>query len=182
MGYIYKADNYCDKCGDEICEELTKQGKAPEDPDNESTYDSDDFPKSADHESEESDSPQHCANCKEFLENPLTQDGYKYAQRCLNACGENLTPVLKQWADFYGFTYFKNPYSHAYDWLYGRLGDLANDESLVDNPKATQLYNFARDMVEKLDADQIQDLFQSDMEEDDFFKETGWYSSEMWED
>jgi len=36
----------------------------------------------------------------------------------------------------------------------------------------------ARELARELDGDQIQDLYQSDMESDDFFKESGWYSPE----
>lgn len=84
MGYIYQADTYCDDCGNAICERLKAEGKAPEDTMDHSSYDSDDYPKSADVENEESDTPHHCAGCGEFLRNPLTSAGYKYVQSALN--------------------------------------------------------------------------------------------------
>ena len=76
MAYIYQADVWCDECGKAIIDELTAQGKAPEDPDDETSYDSDDFPKSFDAESDEADGPQNCADDKcagdygTFLQNP----------------------------------------------------------------------------------------------------------------
>jgi hypothetical protein len=34
-------------------------------------------------------------------------------------------------------------------------------------------------VLDKLDGDTIQDIFQKEMDGDDFFKESGWYSPEM---
>ena len=60
MAYIYRADIYCDDCGRAICKRLQAAGKAPADPDNGWSYDSDDYPKRAG-DDEESDTPEHCA-------------------------------------------------------------------------------------------------------------------------
>lgn len=116
MGYIYKADVYCDECGDEIRGKLHAQGKTPEDTMDHSSYDSDDFPKDADVEHEESDTPEHCAQCRKFLRNPLTSDGYSYVQEKLNETDvtspyelgklNNLNPVLADWAGWYDFQYW----------------------------------------------------------------------------
>lgn len=78
MGYIYQADVYCDDCGLEIRKQLAVS--APTDPLDHHSYDSDDYPKEARVEHEESDCPQHCGKCGEFLQNPLTSDGYRYVQ------------------------------------------------------------------------------------------------------
>src|SRR5579872_4156229 len=59
-GSIFDADLYCGGCTDEICAELDKDGKKPEDVNDQSSYDSDEYPKRTDLENEESDSPQHC--------------------------------------------------------------------------------------------------------------------------
>jgi hypothetical protein len=60
MAYIYLADVWCDDCGRAICERLTREGKAPADPDDEWTFDSDEYPKRAG-DDDEADTPQHCA-------------------------------------------------------------------------------------------------------------------------
>ena len=115
MGYVYQADVYCDSCGESIVKELTGQGKAPEDSLDHSSFDSDYFPKSYDHRREDSDSPQHCAECGDFLRNPLTQDGYQYVQSALGDLPA-LTSLhklrtaghsfLAEWASWYDFTYW----------------------------------------------------------------------------
>lgn len=47
----------------------------------ESSYDSDEFPKGPYLDGGgESDTPQHCGACHEFLENPLTDDGLEYVR------------------------------------------------------------------------------------------------------
>lgn len=105
--YIYAADCYCEECGEEIRKDLRSVGKAPEDESNENTYDSDDFPKGPYQDAGgESDSPQHCAACGVFLENPLTEGGYEYVselirEHILNPNRGN-PEVLAEWARFYG--------------------------------------------------------------------------------
>lgn len=64
--FIYQADTYCDSCGERIRAELTAEGYAPEDPDDEWSYDSDNYPKPA--SEEETDGPDHCAGRGECLE------------------------------------------------------------------------------------------------------------------
>jgi hypothetical protein len=54
------------------------------DPKDESSYDSDFFPKGPYcNGGGEADNPQHCDHCCTFLENPLTADGYKYVRECV---------------------------------------------------------------------------------------------------
>ena len=69
--------------------------------------DSDTFPQGPCEESNgESDTPQHCAGCGCFLENPLTPDGYAYVQTALDvygATGNGNREILQQWARRYGF-------------------------------------------------------------------------------
>src|SRR5689334_13890060 len=101
--YVYQAAMICADCAEAVKRELTTQGKAPANPDDTATFDSQDFPKGPYPEGGgESDSPQHCdrhAACLNavevgegvkvgvFLENPLTQDGYR----------EMLRMVLSEW-------------------------------------------------------------------------------------
>lgn len=61
MAYIYQADVWCDKCGKRIRDEISSKGKAPCNPEDEHTFDSDDYPKRYDAENEESDTPENCA-------------------------------------------------------------------------------------------------------------------------
>lgn len=92
--YIYKADTWCDDCAVGI------KASLPERPLGD--YDSDDYPKGP-FDPEESDSPQHCAGCQVFLENPLTSDGYKYVRESIEeAIVAN--SVTAEWFEFYGFS------------------------------------------------------------------------------
>ena len=108
MGYIYKADVYCDACGDALRAQLASV--APEDTLDHSSYDSDDYPKAADVEHDESDVPEHCARCGKFLHNPLTSAGYRNIKERLDSTDKSrkseLDPVMQAWANWYGFTYW----------------------------------------------------------------------------
>ena len=109
MPFIYQADLWCDSCGRAICKQLRREGKAPADPGDEYTYDSDDFPKVA-VDSGESDCPQHCGageDCLESIELPsgrkigallstdLTSDGVDYVETAIAKGSE----VAELWAD-----------------------------------------------------------------------------------
>lgn len=101
MAFIYCADVYCDDCGNAIRKRLTEEGKAPADPSDEWSYESDDFPKCAD-DDEESDTPEHCAvgeNCINAIEiedgrvgllfGELTSDGENYVEDSINEANRN---------------------------------------------------------------------------------------------
>ena len=115
MGFVYQADTYCDDCGDNIRGKLHAQGLAPEDTMDHTSYDSADFPKGADVEHEESDIPNHCAQCGKMLHNPLTSEGYKYVRAALSELPA-LTSITKlqnaghsylaDWASWYSFRYW----------------------------------------------------------------------------
>ncbi len=115
--YIYAADIWCEACGEAIKERLIAEGKAPENPNDEHTYDSGDFPKGPDSDGGGSaDCPQHCGangDCLNaevlsngmkvgaFLRNPLTSDGYDYLlEQCRDQNGNK--EVLAIWRDYYG--------------------------------------------------------------------------------
>jgi hypothetical protein len=107
MAYIFQAALLCEDCGDKVCAELTAAGKAPKNPDDEYSYDSDDFPKGPYPEAGgEADVPHHCDKCGEFLENPLTSEGVEYVKEACLAALEH-TPsgtdsvALDVWAKFY---------------------------------------------------------------------------------
>jgi len=72
--YIYQAALLCEDCGVMTCLALTRAGKAPEHPEDESTYDSNDFPKGSYPDGGgESDIAEHCDHCGEALDNPVIE-------------------------------------------------------------------------------------------------------------
>ena len=111
--YIYAADIYCEQCGEAIRKRIAREGFAPADPDDERSYDSDEFPKGPYCDGGgEADCPQHCGagpqcvNAIEFddghkvgawLENELTTDGVEYVCEAIREGGE----VAELWADYY---------------------------------------------------------------------------------
>lgn len=108
--FIYQAALLCHRCGNAVRERLTSEGKAPAQPDNESTYDSKDFPKVAGVEGDgqsEADSPQHCDQCHAFLHNRLTSDGDAFVDEAVRrfvVLGEGRFAVLMEWVTHYGYT------------------------------------------------------------------------------
>lgn len=101
--YVYAADLHCTRCGEKLREDLTREGRAPADPEDEKSYDSDNFPKGpyADGGGE-SDAPQHCGTCGRFLGNPLTADGVAYLKEALRE--KRLTgkgETVEEWTEFY---------------------------------------------------------------------------------
>jgi len=100
--YIYKADTWCESCGEKLRRDLTIAGKAPTDPLREHTYDSGDLPKGP-FSNDSLDSPAYCAGCEKFLEVPLTEDGYTYVLEAIEEaiCEEAIGDIILQWANFY---------------------------------------------------------------------------------
>jgi hypothetical protein len=108
--YLYKAEFLCEECGEKVKAQLTAEGKAPKNPANERSFDSDDFPKGpyADGGGE-SDMIQNCGMCHKFLQNPLTQAGYrnlrwiiedqKRRKQNKDILGNNR--FIQEWIDFY---------------------------------------------------------------------------------
>jgi hypothetical protein len=103
--YIYGAALYCDACGESIRDELRASGDAPSDPEDEHTYDSDDYPKGPYPDGGgEADSPQHCDGCGVFLENPLTDDRYRYLLEMLREGWDrdgSITGPCAPWVEHY---------------------------------------------------------------------------------
>jgi len=108
--FMYRAALLCVACGEARCEELTGAGLAPATPANESSFDSDDFPKGPYGDGGgEADCPQACDRCMAFLENPLTADGVAYVVEAVVAyhsaggiMGRGKIEVISEWLDFYG--------------------------------------------------------------------------------
>jgi len=103
--YVYQAALLCEACGIAKSTALRAEGKAPEDSSDESSYDSDDFPKGPFYEGGgEADTPQHCDACHAFLENPLTSDGEAYVLDAIEHAlveGEDCV-ALTEWMPHYG--------------------------------------------------------------------------------
>lgn len=79
--FLYRAALLCADCGERQRAKIAARGEAPADPDNESSYDSDKFPKGPyDNGGGEADRPQHCDHCATFLGNPLTPEGDAYVR------------------------------------------------------------------------------------------------------
>lgn len=131
MAFIYCADVYCDDCGEAIRKRLTKEGKAPADPTDEWSYDSDDFPKCAD-DDEEHDTPQHCAVCEGCINSirigpaaddivgllfgELTTDGITYVEEAIGSANHDertwSRAIVQLWYQHYtdrGYTFRKSP-------------------------------------------------------------------------
>jgi len=86
MACIYNADIFCDECGEAIRAEIIANDPSWADVSDESTYDSDEFPKYADNDAE-TDSPQHCGAHAECLDPTILSDGSAVGQ----LIGTNLT-------------------------------------------------------------------------------------------
>lgn len=133
MAGIYAADIYCDDCIEYIKERVTRdlwaerpESECPDGADclafadlgelkdylegmDERTYDSGDYPKGC-YGSSESDCPEHCGDCGEFLENDLTSDGNDYVVEAVNAdlaAGCNDSVACTVWAPFYDYLDFE---------------------------------------------------------------------------
>ena len=108
--YVYQADIYCADCAKFHLAYCKNAGVAD-------NGDSDTFPQGPfSNGGGESDRPQHCADCSEFLENPLTHDGYEYVHAELvknrwHYYDENnkkityVKGILKDWQEFYGYMF-----------------------------------------------------------------------------
>lgn len=117
--YIYDADTYCDDCAKKIKESMRLDGSVNAmilngaDLDDETTYDSGEYPKGP-YDSGESDSPNHCADCREFLKNSLTTDGMDYVKDMVRediVTGDLDSVAVKEWMPYY-------------DWIdYGDVGE-----------------------------------------------------------
>jgi len=101
--YVFQAALLCKQCGESVKEYLAAQGKAPTNPDDEYTYDSDEYPKGPyDDGGGEADCPQHCDQCRTFLGNPLTGDGGNYVRDAI-ADNNGNPAVLDEWREFYDY-------------------------------------------------------------------------------
>jgi hypothetical protein len=96
--YIYCADIYCQQCGEQAKRAL--DGTGVKDNGDSNRYPQGPYPDGGG----EADTPQHCGDCLEFLENPLTGDGYNYVADRFDEYrerGRGSKPTLEVWAEFY---------------------------------------------------------------------------------
>lgn len=95
-----------------ICEECATRERAGLNPCMVDREDSDAYPIGPyDNGGGEADAPQHCDQCKKFLENPLTREGYAYASLTVyeyERYGTGNFNVLSEWIDFYSIPYRGN--------------------------------------------------------------------------
>jgi hypothetical protein len=97
--YIYQSAMLCGPCGERTRLDLANDGEAPEDPDDEVTYDSCGFPKGPYLSSDgAADTPDHCDSCGLFLEYGLTTEGEEYVK---DAALEGDIP--QEWRDHYAY-------------------------------------------------------------------------------
>ena len=155
--FVFQADIYCADCGEAIRKRLTDEGKAPADPDDESSYDSDEFPKGPYEDGGgEADTPQHCGSgdgcinaiagnddteVGAFLENPLTKDGVEYVWQNTR----NHSVISEMWLEHYKWV-LQEKYNEAEEKIrreYGpkmmqlmtELANMCREEGLeVDGP------------------------------------------------
>lgn len=102
IAYVFQAALICDDCAAEIVEGPGFAGKTP------IADDSDKWPQGPYEEGGgESDCPQHCDRCQEFLENPLTTDGQEYVKKEVaetRARNNGLdSAVTAEWVLFYDY-------------------------------------------------------------------------------
>lgn len=105
--YMYRAALHCEDCGNNIKRRLEACGRAPADPDDECSFDSDDFPKGPyPGGGGEADSPQYCDTCGRFLENSLTSEGMDYVMdSIIEALSQNKDVAFaRAWTEHYGIT------------------------------------------------------------------------------
>ena len=87
--WIYQADLWCEDCIERIKAEARQPAHVDES--DESTYDSDEWPKGPYSDGGgESDCPQNCAGCHRFLGNPLTSEGVEYVLEALESEASDL--------------------------------------------------------------------------------------------
>jgi hypothetical protein len=108
--YVYAADLFCEDCGEAIRARIDKEGQGPNWPDDETSYDSDEYPKGP-YPSDESDYVGHCAAGEDclnaiqlpdrkigaWLENPLTVQGEENTREAIREGGD----VAELWAEYY---------------------------------------------------------------------------------
>lgn len=100
--YAYNAALWCDDCAEAIQEDLDNAG-------HEDTGDTNEYPQYC--SSDESDCPEHCDGCGEFLENDLTSDGVDYVKDAVDddeEAGIIDSVAVTVWKPFYSYIDYAN--------------------------------------------------------------------------
>jgi len=99
--YVFAGDLLCTDCAEEY---MRSHNPPPNmNPDDESTWDSDDWPKGPyPNGGGDADCPHHCVQCGRFLENPLTHDGEQYVRDAVEA---GAGPCVNVWRSSYGYLF-----------------------------------------------------------------------------
>jgi hypothetical protein len=105
--YVFQAALLCDSCAHEYMTNTEKPAHV--DTDDQTSYDSDEWPKGAFYDSGgEADSPQHCDHCELFLENALTGYGETYVRDAFREyveTGRGKLEVLADWKAYYDYVW-----------------------------------------------------------------------------
>lgn len=111
--WIHQADCYCPECTEDICKHLLASGIPAEDEDDQSSYDSDQWPK-GEFSGDECDSPNHCGSMGDcvnaitladgtkvgaLLDNTMTTDGAVYIREQHK---DNPSEVTALWVEHFG--------------------------------------------------------------------------------
>jgi len=124
--FIYNGALYCEVCGDKIIEELTSHGIPPGD-------DSESWPQGHPSGGGESDTPEHCDECRVFLENPLTSEGVGYVEEAvLDAlvCAKQAAPLGRPLSDSVAWSVWREFYDIEVKLV---VGDMEVDASTIIN-------------------------------------------------
>lgn len=104
FAYIYQADILCHDCASGVMANLAGVKQHDGQP-MAVSEDSDDYPQGPYPDGGgEADCPQHCGECGEFLDNPLTTEGYEYVREALSDYvwrGDGDRDVLAAWFERY---------------------------------------------------------------------------------
>ena len=100
--YAYNAALWCDNCAEKIKAWADCNGR-------EDTGDTNEYPQYCC--SDESDCPEHCDGCGEFLENDLTSDGVDYVREAVDKdeeWGDTDSIAVTVWKPFYSYIDYAN--------------------------------------------------------------------------
>lgn len=119
--YVFQAALICEDCSHAVQGTLPKPAHV--DMNDQSSYDSDDWPKGPYGDGGgEADTPQHCDMCGVFLDNPLTGDGETYVRDAFREfveTGRGRPDVLGEW-------------KARYDWVWDSFVEITFADMVTD--------------------------------------------------
>ena len=102
--YSFRGTLICEECGNNLIEEKNKILSSI-DPEDENVYPQGPFSNGGG----ESDIPQHCDICHNFLENPLTPEGETHLKYIFSRDSHQSKNKIDQWKTFYNYL-LENPH------------------------------------------------------------------------